>query len=111
MEGPASCRVCSGALRPFLPGAAGTDVARGSFAPTCHAPGAHGDLFRCYECGTVEQPALPRGEALLDAYRHMDDDAYLAEEAGRRRTAGRLLDLVGEQVPEGRLLEVGCGHG
>ncbi len=41
----------------------------------------------------------------------MSDDAYLAEEAGRRATATRLLDLVGKHVPAGRLLDVGCGHG
>jgi len=41
----------------------------------------------------------------------MEDDDYLGEEAGRRRTAVRLLDLIGQHVPPGRLLDVGCGHG
>ena len=41
----------------------------------------------------------------------MRDDAYLAEEAGRRATANRLLDLIAAHVPSGRLLDVGCGHG
>ena len=41
----------------------------------------------------------------------MRDDAYLGEEAGRRATANRLLDLIGAHVPAGRLLDVGCGHG
>ena len=38
-------------------------------APTCHEPGAHGDLYACRACGTILQPALPSGPALLDLYR------------------------------------------
>ena len=41
----------------------------------------------------------------------MRDDAYLAEEAGRRVTARRLLDAIERHAPRGRMLEVGCGHG
>jgi SAM-dependent methyltransferase len=74
--------------------------------------GEHGDLYRCCDCGTVQQPSLPRGTELHDLYREMSDDAsYLAEERGRRRTARRLLNLLGAHVPRGRLLDVGCGHG
>jgi SAM-dependent methyltransferase len=83
----------------------------GGFVPTCHRPGAHGDLYRCRECGTVQQPSLPRGSALWALYRQMCDDGYLVEEEGRRRTARRLLDLLAAHVPTGRLLDVGCGHG
>ena len=84
------------------------------FVPTCHRPGAHGDLYRCDRCGTVSQAGVPRGRALLDLYRDMEDGEYLREEAGRRATARRLLDLVERHVPVrpgGRLLDVGCGHG
>jgi SAM-dependent methyltransferase len=41
----------------------------------------------------------------------MRDDVYLDEERGRRRTGKRLLKLISSQVPAGRLLDVGCGHG
>ena len=44
-------------------------------------------------------------------YAETDDDRYLDEEAGRRRTAVRLLDLIERRFPRGRLLDVGCGHG
>jgi SAM-dependent methyltransferase len=107
---PGRCRICAGELEFALRGR-GTQAAPTGFAPTCHEPGVHGDLYHCHECGTVQQPSLPQGEALLDVYRRMSDDDYLTEESGRRRTAQRLLDLIAEHVPAGRLLDVGSGHG
>src|SRR2546423_752092 len=87
------------------------DLAPDALSPTNHRIGEHGDLYECVECGTIHQPSLPRGAALAALYREMHDDAYLAEERGRRRAAQRLLDIVGRYVPRGRLLDVGCGHG
>jgi SAM-dependent methyltransferase len=63
------------------------------------------------ECGTVQQPSLPPASELAGLYREMSDEAYLAEEPGRRATARRLLDMIGRYAPAGRLLDVGCGHG
>ena len=84
--------------------------------PSCHAPGAYGDLYRCSSCLAVHQPSLPAGASLRDAYREMVDHAYLEEEAGRRATANRLLTLLDTVAPgrerrARRLLDVGCGHG
>ena len=104
------CAICSGPLELRLPGASEAP-SPAALSPSRHEPGAHGDLFACTECGTVQQPSLPRGRALHDLYRAMADDAYLAEAPGRRRTAERLLDLIGAHVPHGRLLDVGCGPG
>ncbi|HEX8051451.1 MAG TPA: methyltransferase domain-containing protein [Thermoleophilaceae bacterium] len=110
MAAPDTCRVCAGALVLRHPGSAAAPDAE-SFSPSCHTPGAHGDLYACAECGTVQQPSLPPAAELAGLYREMSDEAYLAEEPGRRATARRLLDLIGEHVPAGRLLDVGCGHG
>ncbi|MFN8175128.1 MAG: methyltransferase domain-containing protein [Solirubrobacteraceae bacterium] len=107
---PTACGICSGGLELLYPGHSAGPSAE-QFSPSNHDVGAHGDLYRCRECGTVQQPALPEGTELHELYRDMSDDAYLAEEAGRRDTAARLLDLVGRHVPAGRLLDVGCGHG
>jgi SAM-dependent methyltransferase len=104
------CGICGGSLSLTLRG--GADVATAqAMAPTCHATGAHADLYACTSCGTVQQPALPAGVELLDLYRAMEDDHYLDEEPGRRATARRLLRHVEKAAPRGRLLEVGCGHG
>jgi SAM-dependent methyltransferase len=107
MSGRERCGICSGPLRLLHPGSALAASAE-AFSPTNHQPGQYGDLYRCERCGTVQQPSLPRGDALLDLYRAMHDEHYLDEEDGRRRTARRLLKLLPHG---GRLLDVGCGHG
>ena len=109
MATQAACRVCAGELSLRLSGN-GHTLAAHAFAPSLHVPGRHGDLLECVECGTVQQ-VLPSGDELHDLYRDVDDEAYLAEETGRRATAAHLLDLIGEHVGTGRLLDVGCGHG
>lgn len=110
MTAPSHCGICSGPQELRAAGSA-ERLDPAAFSPTCHRPGAHADLLACVHCGTVQQPSLPAGARLHDLYREMSDDAYLDEEAGRRATANRLLDLVAPHVPAGRLLDVGCGHG
>jgi SAM-dependent methyltransferase len=105
-----TCQICAGPLR-LLHRGSGIEARAEAFSPTNHQPGQYGDLYRCERCGTVEQPSLPHGPALLELYRNMRDDHYLDEEQGRRATARRLLDAIGRHAPSGRLLDVGCGHG
>jgi 2-polyprenyl-3-methyl-5-hydroxy-6-metoxy-1,4-benzoquinol methylase len=105
-----ACRICSGDVTLRIRGG-GQPLTAAALSPSAHATGGHGDLVECRECGTVQQPALPAGAALHDLYRDMTDEAYLGEEAGRRATSARLLDLVARFVPRGRLLDVGCGPG
>jgi predicted TPR repeat methyltransferase len=110
MGAPTNCRICSGPLR-LLHAGSGLEADVESFSPTNHRPGQYGDLYQCGRCGTVEQPSLPHGQALLELYRQMRDDHYLDEEDGRRATARRLLDAIDRHAPAGPLLDVGCGHG
>lgn len=110
MQSP-DCVLCGETQRLLHPGR-DNPLRSGDLLPTCHRTGAHGDLYRCHGCGTVSQAGVPRGQALLDLYRAMEDGDYLREEAGRRATARRLLDLLEPHVARrGRLLDVGCGHG
>src|SRR2546423_2737770 len=105
-----TCQICAGPLR-LLHTGSGLEARAEAFSPTNHQPGQYGDLYRCERCGTVAQPSLPHGDALLELYRHMRDEHYLDEEEGRRATARRLLDEIGRHTGGGRLLDVGCGHG
>jgi 2-polyprenyl-3-methyl-5-hydroxy-6-metoxy-1,4-benzoquinol methylase len=105
-----ACRICSGDLTLRIRGR-GEPLTADALSPSAHATGRHGDLLACVECGSVQQPVLPAGAELHDLYRDMTDEAYLGEEAGRRATGARLLDLVGPFVRGGRLLDVGCGPG
>jgi 2-polyprenyl-3-methyl-5-hydroxy-6-metoxy-1,4-benzoquinol methylase len=105
-----ACRICSGDVTLRIRGG-GQPLNAAALSPSAHATGGHGDLVECRECGTIQQPELPAGAALHDLYRDMTDEAYLGEEAGRRATSARLLDLVARFVPRGRLLDVGCGPG
>src|SRR4051794_19251514 len=105
-----TCQICAGPLRLLYTGS-GLEARAEAFSPTNHQPGQYGDLYRCERCGTVAQPSLPRGDALLELYRHMRDEHYLDEEEGRRVTPRRLRDELAREGPGGRLPAVGRGHG
>ena len=98
MTSLSACRICSGQLELFFRGESGS-LSPDRFSPTNHAPGEHGDLYRCVECGTVHQPSLPDAGELHELYRDMSDAGYLGEEGGRRATALRLIDQIAKYVP------------
>jgi SAM-dependent methyltransferase len=105
-----ACLICGGGLELIQRGGA-CNLEPSDFNPSCHRVGEHYDLYRCVECGTVQQPSLPRGHRLHALYRAGSDERYMLEERGRRRSARRLLDRLGAHVPRGRLLQVGCSYG
>ena len=104
------CRLCGDSTELLYPGVEGW-ADNGRFAPSSHEVGVHGDLYVCRRCGTVQTGELPSPEFLESRYAETDDDQYLGEEAGRRQTARRLLELLEQRVRPGRMLDVGCGHG
>jgi SAM-dependent methyltransferase len=69
------------------------------------------DIARCQACGHMQLIELPRGATLLTDYAEAESGDYLAEEAGQRITAGRLLDRLEAYVEPGALLDVGCWLG
>jgi SAM-dependent methyltransferase len=104
------CRLCGDVAELRYPGSEGW-VDTSTLAPTNHEVGAHGDLYVCQRCGTVQPSELPSQELLASRYAATEDDRYLDEEPGRRRTARRLLDLLDRRVSPGPMLDIGCGHG
>ena len=107
---PHRCRLCGGATELRYPGQDGW-AATGELAPSSHQVGVHGDLYACLTCGTVQPDELPAPDYMASRYADTEDEYYLDEERGRRRTAHRLLDLLGTRIAPGRLLDIGCGHG
>ena len=107
---PRRCGICGRDAQLRFRGAA-SPAGADAFAPSSHEIGAHGDLYRCNACGTVQHAELPAAAELYALYADVRDARYLEEEEGRRRTARRLLALAGEHAVPGPLLDVGCGHG
>lgn len=81
-----------------------------SVAPSAHHSG-HGPFVRCRGCGLVYAHPAPDPDRLADGYRAYADDAYLAEESGRARTARKVLRAIRRVKPGGRVLELGCACG
>ena len=70
----AGCRICSGELELKVRGN-GAAVTAAALSPSAHAVGRPRRPARAaVECGTVQQPILPAGDALHDLYRDMRDD-------------------------------------
>ena len=82
------------------------------FSCTSGDLGRHDDIVQCLACGMMSsRPTIPP-ERIVGNYEAMVDDAYLAEENGRRALFRWVLDRVGGYVVPGRrLLEVGSNVG
>ncbi len=84
-----------------------------TYAITEHSSGLSQRLSHCSSCDHVFTRDHPDATALHTVYAHQECDAtYVAEEAGRRATARRILAHLATLVPSrGRGVDVGCGYG
>jgi 2-polyprenyl-3-methyl-5-hydroxy-6-metoxy-1,4-benzoquinol methylase len=108
---PDRCALCGGdriALR-FPARGGAVDGAR-AYACTSFGHRAHGPIWACGACGLMFQWPLPCDEALVAAYRAVEDPLYLAEKENRYVTFRRAIRLLGPARGR-RLLDVGayCG--
>jgi SAM-dependent methyltransferase len=105
------CAVCGAddlALRFRVAGDAGPQ----GLIPTTDRYGtALSDIVRCAACGHMQLERFPDDAELAGAYREAESADYIAEEAGQRETARRLLELIEGHARKGALLDVGCWTG
>ncbi len=69
-------------------------------------------VVKCNSCGLVYAHPMPDAKKLADSYVNMVDERYIAEEAGRRKSARSTLKILRKlKSPPGKLLDVGCAAG
>ncbi|MFA5287048.1 MAG: methyltransferase domain-containing protein [Candidatus Omnitrophota bacterium] len=68
-------------------------------------------IVKCQGCGFIQLMPKPDTGLLLELYGNMQDNLYLSEEEGRRRTAVSLLNKLSSYKAKGRLLDIGCSAG
>jgi SAM-dependent methyltransferase len=69
------------------------------------------DIVRCPVCGHAQLERMPAGAELSEAYTAAESGDYIAEEAGQRETARRILAEIERHRRPGRLLDLGCWVG
>jgi SAM-dependent methyltransferase len=105
------CAACGAAgLTPHLRVAG--EVSECSMVPTSNRFGtALGDIVRCPSCGHMQIDRFPPSTELEHAYSRAASSGYLAEQAGQRETARRVLREVERFVVPARLADLGCWTG
>lgn len=110
------CPVCgSRRSEPAFPGgASGSDggVDAAAFRPSSNEYGQlTTPVLRCLACGHMAVAEPPDPDAVSAAYADAVDEVTLREVEGQIATADAGLALIEQQVPVGRLLDVGCWTG
>jgi SAM-dependent methyltransferase len=105
-----ACAICGGEkLYTYLDGPA-AEMNEGTMGSSRRSVAA-GTVLRCRDCGFGFQQQRLSGDELRDLYRRMDTSVYQGELDGRRRTAGRHLEIISKYVTKGRILDVGSASG
>lgn len=68
-------------------------------------------IVKCRDCGFVYLDPKPEAKLLLELYSKMQDNLYLSEEEGRRRSARVFLTKISRFKSKGKLLDVGSSAG
>ena len=109
-DGP-SCVACGATdLVHHLP-VAGEMGEEGLIPTTDRFGTALADIVRCKACGHMQLEPMPADEVLESAYADAASQDYVAETAGQRETARRILERVERHQPPGALLDLGCWVG
>jgi SAM-dependent methyltransferase len=85
-----------------------------AFRCTCSGYGSHQQIVQCRHCGHVYTNPRWTAEDLLGAYEAVEDETYVLEQAGRRRTFQHHLLALEEITGPGKgrpLLDVGAYTG
>lgn len=111
---PSACYLCGGNRLSLRHAARGEEQTLEASAYNCTSFGhrTHPPIWGCNSCGLQFQWPLRSPEALLAAYRDVEDPLYVAERENRYLTFRRVLQHVGIETPGQRLLDVGayCGY-
>lgn len=107
----ARCVACgSYGLEPHLT-VSGRSGREGLIPTTDRYGTALSDIVRCPRCGHMQLEHFPPAAELEAAYGDAASEDYIAEEAGQRATARRVLATIERHTPRGQLLDLGCWVG
>jgi glycosyltransferase involved in cell wall biosynthesis len=68
-------------------------------------------LVKCRHCNLIYANPRQPAEELSSTYKNMRDEAYIAEEKGRRLADRSILRVLKKMGKTGRMLEIGCATG
>lgn len=103
------CPLCGTEETSLFLTSTGSTLNSKAFHATTDTFGDFTDIWKCRHCSFVFQEHI--SPELEQAYVSVVDRRYLAEERGRRKTAGRILKTIERFVEPGRICDVGCFTG
>jgi SAM-dependent methyltransferase len=112
MRADSKCAACgAGGLRAHM-AVRGAIGQQGLVPSTDRFGTALADIVRCPRCGHRQVDPMPEESILAPAYAEAASADYIAEEAGQRETARRVLERIERHATgRGALLDLGCWVG